>query len=188
MIKKAIYIWTLAFAPIIYAQAPIVSDKDKTENIQEIKVDILEGLALPALDLIYEYALSYSSGTGASIKYYLGNQGNNDALAKFVFQPYYRQYFYQKQDFGISGVFVEGCLRYASGTTDHYDYDYETNSYPEPTKVNWGTAGIGCSVGKKWVNQSGFLFEVIIGGGRYLAPTYGPDGFFNGSFNVGFRF
>lgn len=185
-VKNTLHYWAFFLPLIAFCQNTESVTEESTQTIQEIKVDVLEGLLVPNIEISYEYALSYSSGIGALTKIDLSGE-DVDFTAKFVLQPYYRQYFYQKQDFGINGVFIEGCLRYAVGKA--YTYDDSEFPYPiEPNEVHWHSAGIGFSLGKKWINQNGFLFEALIGGGRYLAATDGPEGFFNGGLVVGYRF
>jgi hypothetical protein len=45
------------------------------------------------------------------------------------------------------------------------------------------------SVGKKWVNSSGFVFELLVGAGRTIGGNnYVPEGIFRGDLNIGYRF
>jgi len=44
-------------------------------------------------------------------------------------------------------------------------------------------------VGKKWINNSGFVFEILIGGGRVLGNSNtAPDASFRGDLFIGYRF
>ena len=52
------------------------------------------------------------------------------------------------------------------------------------------TVGVlGLSLGKKWVNHSGFVLETLFGVGRTLGNnTYAPDAFLRGDLSIGYRF
>jgi len=84
----------------------------------EVRIDAIEGLIVPALDLSYEYVISRYSGAGASINFTLND--DLDINQNFSFTPYYRQYFFNKKDYGARGFFAEGSLQYATGENDFF--------------------------------------------------------------------
>jgi hypothetical protein len=51
-------------------------------------------------------------------------------------------------------------------------------------------AALGLAVGMKWINRSGFVFEILLGAGRNITGNDNvvPEAFFRGDFNLGYRF
>lgn len=158
-----------------------------SERKHEIRIDALEGLAVPALDLSYEYVISKYSGAGISTFINLSGDESND-YQTFTISPYYRQYFFNKKDYGARGLFAEGLLQLGTGG-DNYGDDFDE----EPISVrdqdpSWTAFGIGFAIGQKWVSKNGFVLEISIGGGRYFGSEEGaPEGFIKGGILVGYR-
>jgi len=158
----------------------------RNENKHEFRLDALEILAIPNLEINYEYILNKYSGAGIAASVSLDNDYKE--YQAYSISPYYRQYFLNKKDFGARGMFVEGLLRFAGG-------EVETNNFNSPTPVNnttnegnWFDIGVGLVVGQKWVSDNGFVFEVSLGGGRYLLDESNNEGFFRGGVLIGYRF
>lgn len=142
----------------------------------------MEGLIVPALDISYEYVISRYSGAGANIHFSLSDE--LDFEQNFAFTPYYRQYFFNKKDYGARGFFAEGSLQYATGEQTVFNSD--TNSQ---SSEDWSQFGIGFAIGQKWVSRNGFVIELLLGGGRYLSDDdFAPEAFFRGGISVGYRF
>ena len=152
----------------------------------EIRVDVLEGLLVPALDINYEYIFSKRSGAGLAVYIALDDLETND-YQQWAIAPYYRQYFFSKEDYGGKGFFVEGLLQVAGGSYEEESLIGTTGGFridEEP----WTQFGIGFSFGQKWVSSNGFVAELSLGGGRYFGTTNGPEAFFRGGALVGWRF
>ncbi|PQB05093.1 hypothetical protein [Aureitalea marina] len=150
----------------------------------EIRVDVLEGLLVPALDINYEYIFSKRSGAGLAVYIALDDLGGD--YQQWAIAPYYRQYFFSKEEYGGKGFFVEGLLQVGGGSyEDIYLESSDTFSYQES---NWTQFGIGFSFGQKWVSSNGFVAELSLGGGRYFGADNGPEAFFRGGALVGWRF
>ncbi|WP_298155163.1 hypothetical protein [Flavobacterium sp.] len=174
--KKMITLFLLATC-ISYAQeerADIFSRK------HEVKVGAIKLLAGPIFEGTYEYIQSKDFTYGVSL---LGNlDSGNDYYEDFSVTPFARFYFQETKEFGAKGFFVEGFAKYSSGrnTTDDY---YDSNS------VKYNAAALGLSLGKKWINRTGFVFEVLVGVGRTLGNSDAmPDAIFRGDLNLGYRF
>lgn len=147
----------------------------------EIRIDALEGLALPALDLSYEYVINKYSGVGASISIALDGDNAADFPQDFSFSPYFRQYFFNKKDYGARGFFAEGLLQVASGEGRLFDFEEDAE--------DWTQFGIGLTLGWKFVSTNGFVVDIHGGGGRYFGDTTdAPGGFVRIGVNVGYRF
>lgn len=143
----------------------------------EIRLDASEIIIFPNLELNYEYVISKYSGAGIALSYSLDEE--YDEYQKFSINPYYRQYFFNKKDFGARGLFVEGVLKIAGGE----DYRFDDMQPAE----DWFNVGAGLVVGQKWVSDNGFVFELQIGGGRYFNNDNGPEGFLKGGVLIGYR-
>ena len=167
-----------------------VNLKSINDKKHEFRIDALEGLLVPALDISYEYVLSKYSGFGASINIAFDNDDDIDFRQKFAITPYYRQYFFNKKDFGARGFFAEGLLQYASGDTN--SFSVVNNSDVIITEETWNRFGVGFAIGQKWVSRNGFVIELSLGGGRYFGNDEEnfdiPEGFFRGGVSVGYRF
>ncbi len=181
-----IFISTISFAQEDTDDEPV--DLNEINNKKhEFRIDVLESLALPALDISYEYVLSKYSGVGASINVNFQDE-DIDFRQEFAFTGYYRQYFFNKKEYGARGFFAEGLLQYATGENERIFFIDDTT---EPDRGNWNKFGVGVSIGQKWVSRNGFVIELSLGGGRYLGDDddgLSPEGFFRGGVSFGYRF
>jgi len=141
----------------------------------EIKLGVIKALAGPILDFEYEQILNkYSSFGGNTIINF--NQGNY--LYDFSLSPFYRVYFTETTEYGSKGFFAQAFLGYYNGE-NNIDFDYK----------KFNSIGIGFSIGKKWVNKHGVVFQLLIGGGRTISSTESaPKAIFQGDIFVGYRF
>ncbi len=155
---------------------------EKNMNKHEFRIDALELLAIPNIDIQYEYALNKYSGFGLAMTYSLDDSYSE--YQHYSINPYFRQYFFNKKDFGARGFFVEGLLKFAGGE-DYWSYD--TTGF-EIDRKDWFNVGAGVVLGQKWVSDNGFVLEISAGGGRYLLNNDGPKGFFRGGISIGYRF
>ncbi len=189
--KKTITLLALIISSFGFAQE---NTDDEPVNLNEInnkkhefRIDVLESLLLPAIDISYEYVLSRYSGVGASINVNFQDE-DSDFRQEFAFTTYYRQYFFNKKDYGARGFFAEGLLQYASG--ENGNFLFGDNGLDESERGNWNKFGVGVAIGQKWVSRNGFVIELSVGGGRYLGGDDGisPEGFFRGGLSFGYRF
>lgn len=188
--KKTLFVLLIGVSMLGFAQ--------ETENVEagpqgrhELRLDGFEVLVFKTIEFNYEYVISKYSGAGAAISFNLDREAM-DYGGKFAFTPYYRQYFFNKKEYGARGLFVEGSLQFAGGEYEDYYYEYNpvTDYYMENvTKEKWFEIGIGLSIGQKWVSNNGFIFEISAGGGRYLlSDDSAPEAYFRGGILVGYRF
>jgi hypothetical protein len=186
--KNLFLVFAILNSILIFAQEEDTPKLDKLNSKHEVRIDGLEALVIPNIEINYEYIISKYSGAGAAISFSL-NEDFSD-YQKYAFTPYYRQYFLNKKEYGARGLFVEGLLQFAGGD-DYYINFVETSPgvFEDVDDGNWFNAGIGLAIGQKWVSNNGFVFELSGGGGRYLLNTdNSPDAFFRGGFLVGYRF
>lgn len=189
--KKTITLLALIITSFGFSQE---DTDDEPVNLNEInnkkhefRIDVLESLALPAIDISYEYVLSKYSGVGASINYNFQDE-DTDFRQEFALTGYYRQYFFNKKEYGARGFFAEGLLQYGSGENRRL---FVLDDTTEPDRGDWNKFGVGVAIGQKWVSRNGFVLELSLGGGRYLGDDdngLSPDGFFRGGVSFGYRF
>lgn len=160
----------------------------------EIKLGAIKALAGAIIEGTYEYIYSESFTYGASI---LGNldSKNNNYPEKFSVTPFARMYFSEPRYYGAKGFFVEGFAKFIAGQQDYSTYEefyspdgvyYST--YTED-KRNFTAGSAGIALGWKWINKSGFVFEILAGAGRNFGGNGDtPDATFRGDFNLGYRF
>jgi len=149
------------------------------EKKHEIKVGAVKLLAGPIFEGTYEYIYSKDFTFGSSILINL--QKENNWFEDFSITPFTRFYFQESKEYGAKGFFVEGFVKYSSGRFNEYD--------GSNTREHYSAGLIGLSLGKKWVNHSGFVFEPIIGIGRTIGDTENtPNALIRVDLNIGYRF
>ena len=187
------------------------NDKQVTELFDEIgdseiKLDVIDFLTQPALNIGYEIINDSYSSYGAEVFFnFNDNNASRSWSEKFSLNPFYRFYFLNKTDFGGEGYFAEVFIKFANIEYDRNTYFYDAMPN-EPYSTNeeikaWDIAP-GVGVGRKWVNKKGWTFEYMLGFGRYLFASsrndnsdsdyevddYRPEATFKGGISIGKRF
>lgn len=160
----------ICLSPVLSPAQDSKSDDTDFKN-HEIRVGGLKLIAGPILETNYEYVFNRNSGAGISILFNLNTE--NEYPENFSVAPFYRFYFLNKQDYGANGFFVEGFGKVASGSEEDF---------------NFTDASLGMSLGKKWINSSGFVFEALLGASRSLGGNSEYEVYFRGGLFVGYRF
>jgi len=173
--KNLFLLLLITFSMTSYGQED--SRRPVAERKHEVKIGAIKLLAGPILEGTYEYIQNKDFTFGFSVLANLDNR--NDYPEDFSVTPFARFYFQETKEYGARGFFVEGFGKYSTG---RYDYD----SYDQDKKYTAG--GLGIALGKKWINNSGFVFEILAGAGRTIGTDSGPDVLFRGDFNIGYRF
>ena len=163
------------------------SQKSMTELSKKkrhsLSLDVIAGLVFPAFNPRYEYVLNKYSGIGADLNINFDDENGSQILEKFSFSPYYRQYFFSKEDYGAKGFYGEGFLKF---------YTYENETYFFGDSINTNTeayfeTALGIGIGWKWVSNSGFFIDINGGLGRNLGFVDDPnDRDLTGKFGVNF--
>lgn len=183
----ALFISSTVFAQDEQSEEEPVNLNSINDKKHEFRIDALEAILIPAVDLSYEYVLSRYSGVGVSASLNLSNE-NSDGFHDFAITPYYRQYFFNKKEYGARGFYAEGLMRYATGVEGDFVIFVNGTEFRNEGD-EWSLFGIGFAVGQKWVSRNGFVFDLSGGVGRYFgASDNEPEFFFRGGFNVGYRF
>ena len=158
----------------------------------EIKLDVIDFLTQPALNIGYEKINDSYSSYGAEV--FLNFNDNNASRTwseKFSLNPFYRFYFFNKTDFGGEGYFAEVFMKLS-----YLHYDRETwynrsgsrSPYIMYEEIKTFDVAPGVGVGKKWVNRKGWTFEYMIGFGRFLFNNDEAEATFKGGISIGKRF
>ena len=217
--RKIIFLFFLSSINLTFGQDTqqveiIKSDKQVTELFNEIgekelKLDIIDLLSQPALNIGYEKIIDPYASYGADIFLNFNSDNMSGSWSEqFSLNPYYRFYFLNKTDFGGEGYFAEVFIKFSNIKYDRNTYIFdpmpnEPYSTTEEIKV-WDIAP-GVGIGRKWVNKRGWTFEYMIGFGRYLFAgndneddpndgdnyslrEYRPSGSFKGGISIGRRF
>jgi hypothetical protein len=165
------------------------SQENSSENVKslsdrkhEIKIGGIKLLAGPIFEGTYEYIYSKDVTFGSSMLIDL--QKENIWDENFSLTPFVRFYFQETKEYGAKGFFAEGFAKIAAGKNELYQ-EFSSNYETE----NFTAAALGLSVGRKWVNHSGFVLETLIGIGRTLGNSdFAPDALFRADLNIGYRF
>lgn len=174
--KKIVLLLCLTSSLTAFSQDEGKETLSLEERKHEVKLDGIKLIAGTILEGTYEYVGNTNSGFGVSLLVNL--DADNDYLEDFSITPFYRAYFFNKQDYGAKGFFVEGFGKYVTG--DEVIFSDRTEDYND--------LSLGMSVGQKWVNSNGFMVELLVGVSRTLGGDTGHDAYFRGGIFVGYRF
>lgn len=160
-------------------------------NKHEIKLGAIKLLAGGIVEGTYEYIHSPYFTYGASILANLDT--DNEYPEDFSITPFARFYFTEPKKYGAKGFFVEGFAKFLTGTNYYYYYgsyydengNYIYDDYEEEEKYTTGSVGL--ALGWKWINHTGFVFEILVGAGNNFGNK-APEASFRGDFNLGYRF
>lgn len=159
------------------AQTEAQSSSGIFDRRHEIKLEAIKLLAVPAIELNYEYIKDVNKGFGAILLLNLDKEKFNE---KFSLTPYFRFYFNTNQEYGAKGFFVKAFSSFYSG--------HDIELFSSDQRENYFDIALGFGVGQKLINKSGFVFEYYIGVGRNLLGNSNET--FLGKFgvNLGYRF
>lgn len=181
--KKIILLLAFSISGVLFSQEKpfeeVKSKKSLADRKHEIKFGAVKLLSGSIFEVTYEYIQTKDFTFGSSVLVNF-DQGN-DYPEDFSITPFARFYFQETKEYGAKGFFVEGFGKFSSGVYNQYFFNDDTEKY--------NAAALGLSIGKKWINNSGFVFEILVGAGRNLGNSdIAPDATFRGDFNIGYRF
>ncbi|OZV70633.1 hypothetical protein [Winogradskyella aurantia] len=154
-----------------------ISIFDRKHEVRLGSIKLLSGFIFEGA---YEYIINSNQGIGA---YALINlDKSNDWFENYSLTPYYRMYFQTNEDYGAKGFFIEG---FGSFFLTDFDLEDAINNSDNEEVFD---ISIGLALGKKWINTSGFVFEIKIGAGRNLLGNADFDAMIKGDFYIGYRF
>ncbi len=176
MMKKLALVALLAFSTLTFSQ-----EKDSTNHVlnkkHELKLGTIKLLSAGIFETTYEYVQNSNTGFGASLL--INFDSDNDYFEDYSLTPFYRMYFQKNEDYGAKGFFVEGFTSFFGGNNDFFTGIDEDKFFD---------ISLGITIGKKWINTSGFVFEARFGAGRNLLGNAAFDALFKGDLYIGYRF
>lgn len=171
--------------------------KDSLITKHEVRLDIFQLIVLPGIDVSYERFIDDLSSWGVSAFINFDDEFSEAyRFEHFEISPYYRLYF-KKNNAHNSGFFVQPFLSLTSGEYDYYseelNFNAANNSSDYGVNDFFGLAG-GALIGRKWVNQKRYTFEIHAGVGRYFVLESDSNAYRDGTayprinFSIGRRF
>ena len=177
---KNFYLLILWVVPLmgLFAQENEVK-KPLPEKRNELKIDMLQLLAQPALEIEYERIHNNWSSFGG---YFRFGDGGEELFRDLRIGGFYRGYFTQSKEYGTKGFYGELLTGYYEGNS-WIDY-YNNNQSTKYTGLE-----VGFKLGYKWVNRSGFVLQADIGLSRgIIKDDNSPTNFLLSGVKVGWRF
>ena len=128
----------------------------------EIKIDILDIIAIRALDITYEHNINEESSVGISALFNLEKESADFRYnEEFILTPYYRHYFSIANNLKMFGDFY-GALNTGNIPVRKLEVG------DDDTYTDFG-AGLGFGV--KYTSDSGFVVDFHVGAARNLFNT-----------------
>lgn len=196
MKNTIIILCALLLSIVSYSQEDEPTDSQKriakfsVAKRNEVGIDVISAIAIPAINPRYEYILGRYSGVGIDLFVSFDDEDDFDDYSeyeKFSLTPYYRQYFFSKEDYGAKGFYAEGFLKFF--TFEEVMFSSIDDSVSEESFFE---TSIGAGIGWKWISQSGFLVDLGFGVGRNLGlpsdDNVGQEVQVRGGLNFGWRF
>lgn len=193
--KKIIFtVIALIISTGLMAQSDDLTDSQNRLNNfnavkkHEVSLDVSAVLIIPAFSPRYEYVLGRFSGVGADL--FISLDDGFDSYEKFSLTPYYRQYFFSKEDYGAKGFYAEGFAKFFTFEDEEFFFG---DDFVDVNLENYFEIAIGVSIGWKWVSESGFLVDLGVGVGRNLGVANTSENFgaeevqVRGGLNFGWR-
>ena len=154
----------------------------------EIKLDVIDFLTQPALNIGYEIINDSYSSYGAEVFFnFNDNNASRSWSEKFSLNPFYRFYFLNKTDFGGEGYFAEIFIKFSNieyNRETYYNDPMPNEPYSTTEEIKVWDIAPGFGVGRKWVNKKGWTFEYMVGVGRFLFANNGNDDCTNCGYDV----
>ena len=148
---------------------------------QEIKVDILDALALKTLEVSYEYYTSERSSVGTSVLYNFEKRSSDFRYnEKFMITPYFRHYFTNNSNWNYFGEIFLGINK---GEKEIDLIGSNVKKYEDYTD-----GALGVAVGSKYISSGGLIVDLYGGLGRNMFSSDSPSIVPRVGINVGYRF
>lgn len=149
---------------------------------QELKVDLLDALALKTLEVSYEKYLSNQSSVGVAVLVNFEKESSDFSYnEERMLTPFFRHYFSQ---YGQWEMFGEVFFALNTGKKEMDAVIGSTVKYYK----SYTDGALGISVGGKYISQAGFVLDIYAGLGRNLFSEYAPSVVPRIGINIGYRF
>ena len=113
-------LFTQAYSQDVQQVEVLKSDRQVTKLLDElgnheIKLDVIDFLTQPALNVGYEKINDSYSSYGADVFVNFNNNNSSNSWSeRFSLNPFYRIYFLNKTDFGGEGYFAEIFVKFSN--------------------------------------------------------------------------
>lgn len=182
MKKLILYLFLFHVSCFLFGQDKDLQDEATIfEKKHEVRLGAIKLLSGGIFEGSYEYILDSNQGLGAHVL--VNFDESNDWFEDYSLTPYYRMYFTSHKDYGAKGFFVEGFTSFFSS-----DFELTDSILGLEENEDVFDISIGISLGQKWVNTAGFVFEIKLGAGRNLLGNADSDVLIKGDFYIGYRF
>ncbi len=160
-------------------------NKESEIRTHEIGLDVFDLAVLRSIDVSYEFIKNPELGFGLAARYCFDDASDTE---KYSVTPFFRYYFFNKQDYGSKGFYAETFLKSFGGEYENYDY-YDYYSSSTFTTKSYFDMAIGVGLGFKFVSKKGFVLDINLGGGRSFGISdYSPEVTGRGGITFGYRF
>ena len=155
-----------------YGQQNLVLEQDPPLPKNEITLNMLEILIMPAIGITYERFINDHSSYGV-YGFVNFDTAEGYRYEKFEIAPFYRIYLQSKKNANNKGFYTELFAGINSGETEFYTYD-DVPFYDYESLVHQEYIGVslGLDLGYKFVNYNNYSVEIFAGAGRFLNEQY----------------
>ncbi|CAM1350372.1 DUF3575 domain-containing protein [Tenacibaculum insulae] len=148
---------------------------------QEVKIDILDALALKTVEVSYEYYTSESSSIGVSgLINFEKKSADFRYNEEWMITPYFRHYFTSNSNWNYFGEVFLGINK---GEREIDLIGSSAKQYKEYTD-----GALGIALGSKYVSSGGFVVDVYGGLGRNMFSSESRSVVPRVGVNLGYRF
>ncbi|MCD8411285.1 DUF3575 domain-containing protein [Tenacibaculum finnmarkense] len=148
---------------------------------QEVKVDLLDALALKTVEVSYEYYTTERSSVGLSTLINFEKKSKDFRYNEnWMITPYFRHYFTDNSNWNYFGEVFMGI------NGGEKEVDLVGSNKKEHEKYTDGALGL--AIGSKYVSSGGFVLDVYAGLGRNMFTSKSPVVVPRVGINLGYRF
>ncbi len=148
---------------------------------QEVKVDLLDALALKTVEVSYEYYTTERSSVGLSTLINFEKKTKDFRYNEnWMITPYFRHYFTDNSNWNYFGEVFMGI------NGGEKEVDLVGSNKKEYEKYTDGALGL--AIGSKYVSSGGFILDVYAGLGRNMFTSKSPVVVPRVGINLGYRF
>ena len=164
--KKILLVVSLFFTGFSFAQ-------------EEVKLDIIDALALKTVEVSYEHYFTEQTSAGISALFNFENESSDFRYNEDrVITPFVRHYFSTES---LWNFFGELFFAYNTG-------DEETTVNNIPVSTDYSDGALGLAIGYKYISTGGFTVDIHGGLGRNLFNDDSPVLVPRVGVNVGWQF
>lgn len=187
-------VFLTTFTGISYSSAQNYDDQDPLAHRHEVKLNLSKTIISLSPEVSYEYILKPDMSIGGRLSLMVGdNSISKEVLGNFQLNPYYRWFFTSNGSSArrvAKGFFAEVNMAMTSYNS-YIDGNKDIIINGEPIR-NGSTSplnlGIGFGIGWKYVSHSGWVCDILYGGGRNFKSQNLPGWFVVGGISIGKRF